>query len=82
LKRDPDAQTELAAEQPKYRKVGSLDYSDTIGTLTPVLSCQGCGALVVETEVHDWWHSTYCAYVGSNRRVRLNDGRDDDQSAV
>lgn len=61
-------------EQPKYLKVGSLDYRDTIGTLTPVLSCQSCGALVAETEIHDLWHSTYCEYVGSNQRVQNNDG--------
>lgn len=61
-------------EQPKYRSVGRLDYSDTLGTLTPVVSCQRCGALVVEVEIHDLWHSTYCEYVGSNRRVHHNEG--------
>jgi len=64
-------------EQPKYRKVGSLDYSDTMGTLTPVFSCQGCGGLVVETEIHDQWHSTYCNYIGSNRRLQQFDGLED-----
>lgn len=43
-------------DQPKYRSVGRLDYSDNMGTLTPVLSCQSCGALVVDQEIHDLWH--------------------------
>lgn len=74
--------TEPIAPEPKYRKVGSLDYSDTLGTLTPVLSCQGCGALVTETEIHDLWHSMYCEYVGSNRRVRHIDGAEADSKEV
>jgi hypothetical protein len=58
-------------EQPKYQSVGSLDYSDTMGTLKRVFSCQGCGALVIDTEAHDRWHSTYCNYVGSNRNLLI-----------
>lgn len=43
-------------EDPVYTKVGALDYSNSIGSLVPVFSCNQCFALVAQTDNHTQWH--------------------------